>query len=85
MGKSPSVVLHQDGKIIPWLTELVAITEDLGSIPNIYIAAHNFSSKESDTLFWPLKAPGMHMVHKHTCRPNTPMHKIKLETSEKNS
>lgn len=38
-----------------WLRELPALAEDLGSIPNIHIAAHTM-------LLWPLPGPGPHMV-----------------------
>lgn len=39
----------------------------------------NSSSRRSDTIFWPLKAPGMHTVHRRTCRPNPQTHKTKTE------
>lgn len=39
-----------------------------------YNAAHNTSSTESGTIFWPPRAPGMHSVHLHTCKQSTQTH-----------
>lgn len=39
----------------------------------------NSSSKGSDVLFWLPKAPSMNVVHRHACRQNTWIHKIKWE------
>jgi hypothetical protein len=36
----------------------------------------NSSLRRSDAVFSPLRAPGVHMVHIHTCRQNTPPHTI---------
>lgn len=38
----------------------------------------NSSSRESATLAWPLKEPGLQMVHRHTFRQNTRTHEIKI-------
>jgi hypothetical protein len=37
---------------------------------------HNFSSKGPDAFFWPPRAPGKDVVHKHTSRLNPQMHKV---------
>lgn len=37
----------------------------------------NFNSQGSSTFFWPTRAPGTYMVHRHTCSRNTHIHKIK--------
>lgn len=62
-----------------WRT-LAAFLEDPGLIPNTYTAAHNHHlyprSRGSDAVFWPLCAPGMHPVHKHTWKKHTHTHKI---------
>ena len=44
---------------------LVALAEDPGSI------IHNFSSRESDTLFGPPQAPDIDVIHIHTYKQNT--------------
>lgn len=59
------------------LRVLVAFPEDLGLIPNSHIDSYNSSSRESNTLFWPLQVPGMYKLHSHTCRQSNYTHKIK--------
>lgn len=48
-----------------------SIKKDLGLIPNTTMVAHNLNSSHRgpDELFWPLEAPGVHIVH----RQNTPI------------
>ena len=50
---------------------LVALAEDPGSI------IHNFSSRESDTLFGPPQAPDIDVIHIHTFRQTINTRKIK--------
>lgn len=56
-----------------WLssTEQITLAEDPGSIPRIHVAAHNYSSRGSDTLF---------SVHSsvHMCKQTTHTEKIKM-------
>jgi hypothetical protein len=72
-----------------WLGILAALPEDLGSIPSTDMVSHsscNFSSRESKGFFWSPWAPGMHVLHRHTCRINAHTYKIKinLKISPKN-
>lgn len=46
-------------------------------IPWWLTTVSNSSSRETDALFWTCRAPGMRMVHRHTCRWNSHTHKIK--------
>lgn len=43
--------------------------EDLGGTPSIHI--YNFSFRGAHALFRPPWPPGIHVMHKHTCRQNT--------------
>lgn len=58
----------------PWLRALAAFREDLASFPSTYMAAdshlelHLWGPK---AIFWSPQLPGMHMVHRHTCRQNS--------------
>lgn len=57
------------GEVIQWIRALVAPPEDWGLIPSIHrlhktICNSNF--RGYSVLFWPLKAPGMHMVEENT-------------------
>jgi hypothetical protein len=57
------------------LRALPAPPEDQFQIPaSTHVAAHN-QGREFNTLFWPPKAPGMQVIHRHTGRQNT--HTIK--------
>ena len=59
---------------------LTALPEDLGLIHSTHRVAnnvYNFSSRGSDVIFWPLRAPGMHAVYRRTCSQNTLTHKLK--------
>lgn len=47
------------------LRALVILTEDLGLVPSTHREANNSVLKESNALFWPLRATGMHTVHIH--------------------
>jgi hypothetical protein len=65
-----------------WLGILTAPAEDLGCPAPIYggsqsllLQFHRIQSK----FFWPLRAPGMHVMYAHTCRPKTQTHNIKLK------
>lgn len=53
------------------LRELVALPGGLGSILSTYVAAHSHPYLHSYGVFWPLQAPGTHMLHGHVCRQNT--------------
>jgi hypothetical protein len=58
------------------LQSLAAISEDLGSMPSTYMAAHDhlsLPSKGSDTLYG--QVPGM---HQDTCVQNVHANKIKV-------
>lgn len=46
---------------------------DSASVPWTYMAAHSPSSRESDT-YWPLWAPAMQIVHRHTFGQSTHTH-----------
>lgn len=37
------------GEVAQWLEALAALSEDLGSIPSIYVAAHNCPHHNSDS------------------------------------
>lgn len=41
----------------------------------------NFSSRESDALYWSLRAPDGHIVHRHLCKQNTLTHKLNTQPS----
>lgn len=52
-----------------WLKILATLSEDLGLISSKYgwlTIVCNSTSRGCDILFWPLRAPGMNMVHIHT-------------------
>ena len=40
----------------------------------------NSSPRGSDILFWPPWIPGIHMVHRHTCKQNIYIYKVKKKT-----
>lgn len=67
-----------------WLGALAALTEckNLNVILNTHMVIHNHpitpAPGNSDALFWPLQARGMHRVHRHLCRLNTRTSKIKI-------
>jgi hypothetical protein len=56
--------------------------EDLSSVPITYIVAHNYfyspSSRGSDTLFWPLEAPGTHVIYIYAGKTFIHIKKLKL-------
>lgn len=54
-----------------WLRALDNLPEDSGSILNTYM----LPSRGSDAFFLPLQTPGMHVVHRHSCRQSTHTHK----------
>ena len=55
-----------------WLGSLANLIEYLNIILNTHRVTHNHSVSpapgDSDALFWPLQAGGMHTVHRHLCR-----------------
>jgi hypothetical protein len=54
------------GELAAWLRVLAALTEGPHSTPSVYTAAHdlsNFSSRDSNALFWPLQESGTCVVH----------------------
>lgn len=56
-----------DGEMVPSLRALLALLEDLGSVPSTHIVSHKHLYVQlwgSDALFWPLQV-GMHAVHLH--------------------
>lgn len=60
-----------------------ALPKDVGSIPRVHskqqlTTLYNSSSREFDTLFWPLLTP-MQMVHRHTYNQNTIYTKYKIK------
>lgn len=61
------------------LSALVALGEDPGSIPTTHLVSlpvGNSSSRQSDILFWPWRAPGTCVVHIYACGQNTLTHRI---------
>ena len=63
---------------------MAALAEDPGSFLSIQMVAHSYPGllfRESNTLFWPLQAPDIHMVQRHTYRQNT--HEINFEKESK--
>lgn len=59
------------------LRVLVVLLGDLELIPNTHTDTYNSSSRESNTLFWPLLVPGTYKLHSHACRQSNYTHKIK--------
>ena len=60
---------RRDGSVVR--RALAALPEDVGSIPNILVVAHDLCdscSRGLRTFFWPVWAPGTYMVHIHLCR-----------------
>jgi len=60
---------------LKWLRALAA----LALIPSTHMVAHNLcnsSSRGFQPLFWSLRAPGMPMQPRHTCRQNAHTHKV---------
>lgn len=53
-----------------------ALTEEFPPQTSQLTAYYNSSSRESNTLFWPLPAPRTDVVHRQICRQNTHIHKI---------
>ena len=49
------------------------LPEDQDLILNTHIAAHSYP-RGYKTLFWSPREPGMHMVHRHTCRQKSHIH-----------
>ena len=74
-----SEVQSQGWKEITQVKNTATLPEALGLILSIHMVAHNcnFGSKGSDVCLWPPRAPGTHVVHRHTYRQNT-------HTKEKN-
>jgi hypothetical protein len=56
-----------------WLRPLAVLQQDQGLIPSTHMVAHKHlnCSSGSNTLFWPVWAPGVYMFHVHTCRQDT--------------
>lgn len=59
-----------------WLRTLTAFPEDPRLISNTHMVAYN-SLRESDTLIWPFRASGTHVVHRHKCKEYIHTHKMK--------
>lgn len=64
------------------LLNCLAPAANLDSVPWTHMAAHSCSSRESDT-FWPLWAPAMQVVHRHTFGQNTHTHNRCQEQDKK--
>jgi hypothetical protein len=65
-----------------WLRVFDAHAEDFSLLPSPAQCLRRVyypSSRGSDAFFWALRAPGIHMVHRHTCRKNTHTHKIETD------
>ena len=64
------------GEMAQWLREPAALLADPGSIPTLSHA----SSVTTFEVFWPLQAPGMLELHRHTYmrRQNTPRHLVEF-------
>lgn len=65
-----------------WSGTLDSLSEELGSLPSSHIISQdlcNPSFKGSKTFFWLPWAPRMCVTHRHTCRLNTHIHKIKIK------
>lgn len=72
--------------MIQWLSVFAAPAEVLGSIPSVlmvFTTTCNSSVWASGALFCPPKAPGILVVHRHTCRENSCIHKIKMNRFKK--
>jgi len=62
------------------LRAVAALSKDLNRIPaptQWLTTISDSRSNGSKAWFWPLQAPGKHMIHRHTYRQNMHMHKIK--------
>lgn len=69
------------GELAPWLRALGSLAEDPSSIPRTHITAHNGLKLQPQEICHPLLAPsdrrhGGGVVHKHTYREDTHVHKI---------
>lgn len=62
-----------------WLGALNALQEDSGSILSTYMTTvHNHLQLQFQVI-WPLQAPGMHKIHRHThAGKTTHTHKIEI-------
>lgn len=63
------------------LRALTGVPDAMNSIPSNHISAPKPSvTPVSWTLtpYWPLWAPGVHMMYSHTCRRNIHIHKINI-------
>lgn len=62
-----------------WLRALPALIEDLDLGPSPHMAELiTISSVLDSTASSDLQAPGMHVMHIHTCNQNTHAHKIEI-------
>ena len=62
------------GKVTQWLKALAILSEVSGSVPSTYMTLHNLcnSSSRGSSALWPFWIPGTHVIHRHTCKQNTP-------------
>lgn len=53
--------------------------------PSTHMAVYycNSKSRGFDPFFWPLQTLGTYTLHRHICRQNTHIHKIKMKTIRK--
>lgn len=64
------------------LRVLAALLKDQGSVPSNWVVEQSCSQlrfQGSNAIYWSLQVPGMHMVHRHICRPNTIHIKTKIK------
>lgn len=59
---------HVAAAMAPQLRALAALKKHPGSISSTHMVAHNSNPRGSDTFFWTLWAPDMHMMRLHICK-----------------
>jgi hypothetical protein len=72
----------RDGKMAQWLGTLDGLPEDLDSVSSTHwwlTAICNSSSRESNTLLWALRLPGINVKYIFTYRQNAHTDKINIK------
>jgi hypothetical protein len=72
--------------MVQWLRALAALAEDLDSVSRTHMLANDHVQLQFQRIQCPLLASDgtcMHVIHKHTLRPNTHTHKMKIKESLK--
>ena len=72
------------GEVAQWLSVLVTLAEDPEPAWQL-ITMGNCSCRVPDTLLWPLRAPGTHVVHMQTCRPTIKINTLYIDTYKNNN